>query len=586
MNSTPKTCIELNQITHQLKSIDEFGFSARVDLPAGVRGKGLLTLGTETLEIGFRVRENADGIAQCSFSNLSPTNSDLIKNFLRKRHRSLLEDAPNSLLDSDGPADDKQSEIGLAPQPEPPTNSDVSLPALVASNDPPANNSGTSIEPAANKWESSQSIQTSSPKTNSSAGYTPAVASEKASSQTVAPQAISQATVPQSADSQPPVPSPNTPDGYKAETIESVPNPPAPETVVTSTPATLAAAPEIASTPKSRQARSRSDATPSAIDTTTSTSDQSVSETDRVARPTKPTRRKLVLPLILMATGLCLIASYFYPGTNPRSPFASNRPGNISATETFLPVTVKAEGEVVELMVAKGDIVKKGDILMRLENQTLQGKKDQLAAQLATAKAENKALKRELSSIEKRIQSAGEKLSLDLAVAKSKLTAATENVEAAEMNFGRMKPAFDSGAITTLEFDSVRQAVLAAKANKVTAENAVKQIQFAQRSVKDNILILGERFDDEFGRLTSKIEIAAAKQNEVESALATADAQLANLNVKAPRDGRVSAVYRQVGELVKVADETVGLSFEADSEPHQHELNVEGAEADKVAAGM
>ena len=173
-------------------------------------------------------------------------------------------------------------------------------------------------------------------------------------------------------------------------------------------------------------------------------------------------------------------------------------------------------------------------------------------------------------------------------------------MEVAKANFDRMKPAFDSGAITTLEFEPARQQLVAAKANRMTAENAVDQIELSLSSVKENILIIGARFDDENGRLTSELEIAAAKQTEREAALAAANDQIANLNVKAPRDGTVAAVYRQVGELLKVAD--VGLSFEKDSPSssiekksvqnkpadtsQQNDVNSEEIVAEKVAAGL
>ena len=133
------------------------------------------------------------------------------------------------------------------------------------------------------------------------------------------------------------------------------------------------------------------------------------------------------------------------------------------------------------------------------------------------------------------------------------------------------------------------------------AENAIKRIQFAQNSAKDNILIQDGQFDDENGRLTSEVEIAAAELNEMEAALVAADNQLANLNVTAPRDGTVTAVYHQVGELVKIADETVQLSFDSNSSksltdeeplqdtpeatPRSNDVNVKGIAADKVAAG-
>ncbi|MDB2687214.1 efflux RND transporter periplasmic adaptor subunit [Mariniblastus sp.] len=253
--------------------------------------------------------------------------------------------------------------------------------------------------------------------------------------------------------------------------------------------------------------------------------------------------------------GLLVLAIYFLRARSSLSI------GNSALVGNHLPVNVKVEGEIVEMLVAEGDTVKEGDVLMRLNNPTMQVAKSQLTSQLETAKVKIKTLKKQLKNSEKRVAIAGEKLALDLLVAESEKEAAANFLEAAKINFDRMKPAVDSGAITTLEFEVVRQELLAAEANKMATENAVKQIEFAQASIKDNILIMGDRFDDENGRLTAELEIAEAEHREAQSALAAVSDQFANLNVTAPRDGTVYVVYRHVGEFVKMADETVGISF-------------------------
>ena len=172
------------------------------------------------------------------------------------------------------------------------------------------------------------------------------------------------------------------------------------------------------------------------------------------------------MPIILALTALSLIAAYFLRSPSSNRPSGFSFGGNSTSAESFLPVTVKADGQVVELLVAEGDAVKEGDVLMRLENQSMQSKKNQLAAQLTTAKAKIKSLKRQLNSNAKKIELASEKLALDLMVAKSKLAAAAKKVDLAKTNLDRMKPALNSGAITTLEFEEVRQELVSAEANK------------------------------------------------------------------------------------------------------------------------
>ena len=698
MNSTPKTAIKIDQIDYQLKSIDEFGFFARVDLPTGVRGKGLLTLGDDKLEVGFRVRENLGGSARCSFSNLSPSEVELIQNFLRKRHRGLLEGAPTAGDNSDLIEGDK-SLTGLTPKPESQSNTSDSLPSTDASTNqagnliPPSKEAAIEFnspgdqqppsvreipakpETAANQWETTKSIQPSPARIKNSARYIPPAGPQYSQSRTVAPRAVPQATDAQMTAGQNPTGAPVTPSApeFKVSTPDTKPpqtikpetikpdtlkpesftpkvsaskltdsTVPAIETVVTQTSVTpQASITEVVSTPEpsfqssvavenaassfvdASQASAsptpmvtaststtplptpRPETTQPAPDPATLSARRSKAAAVRAARradSARPNRQSMAIPIILALTGLSLIAYYFLRDPGPQGSFGLAPRGVSAATSNFLPVTVKADGEVVELLVAEGDIVKKGDVLMRLENSSMKAGKNKLAAELTTAKAKIKALKQQLKSNEKKIKIATAKLAFDLEVAKSDEDAAAKNVDLAKINLNRMKPALDSGAITTLEFDEVRQELVAAKASKMAAENKVKQIEFAQSSLKENILISGGQFDDDNGRLTSNLEIAAAEQKEMEAALVVANEQLANLNVKAPRDGTVSAVYRQVGELVKVADETIGLTFDSNSSrsltdgkpvqitpevnPHQNDLNVKGVEADKVATDM
>ena len=677
MNSTPESSIQIDQIAYKLESIDEYGFSARVDLPTGVRGKGLLTLGSDQLEVGFRVRENIDGSTRCSFSNLSPLDSKLIQSFLRKRHQGLLEGTPDIRSD-EKPAESNSGLRSFTPELESQSNIDGSSPATNASRSQSAESATPASEAPRQKTaakqeatggseikdgqsESATSIQSGSAKAENSARYIPAVAPRYTPSQTIAPQAVpqaapNQATAKQATEKPSPVPTPDAPPTVPFKIPESetpvqapithrAPAPTAPssktpprqkpvhESTASQTPASKktaakaiepktpilktpvhksvapqAAAPKaLATEPTSTPplAARRSEVLQPATEAPSLSDRRSNAASIRAARritSERPKRRSFAIPIIFALTGLSLLAAYFLRSSGPEQSSGFFSSGNSAATENFLPVTVRAEGEVVELLVSKGDTVKKGDLLMRLKNPSMQEKKDQLAAQLTTAEAKINVLKRQLNSNNKKIELASEKLKMDLAVAKSELAAAAKNVDIAKINLDRMQPAFESGAITTLEFEEVRQGLSAAKANKMTAENAVKQIEFAQIAVKNNFLIDGVRLNDDNGQLTSKLEISTAELNEMQTALVAADGQLANLNVTAPRAGTVSVVYRQVGELVKVADETIGLSFKAgssksltdrkshqtkpDDSSHQNDLNVEGPNASKVAAGM
>ena len=431
-SSSSKASIEIENISYQLVSIDEYSFTAEIDLPVGVGSHGVLTLGTDNLAVAFRVRETKDGIAKCSFANLSLANTATINNYLRKRQRGFIENT----LESRSYDELAQGLLGDMPM---------------------------SKEQASN----SETLHTESASTTNEIG--------------------SQAT-------------------------SKLPNTPKPQS-------------------HSSDANQKS-----------------------VAR--SGVRSMAMLLMTFAMVGLGILAIYFLRSRSTISIANSALVGN------YLPVNVKAEGEVIDLFVGEGDVVKAGDVLMQLKNPEMQSERAQCAARLATAKSKVATLKKQLATTKKRVKIAGKKLALDLTVAKSEMESADKLLEVAKINFERLKRALESGAVTENEFELVRQELLAAESNKTVAANAAKQIEFAQRSLKDNVLILGDRFDDEIGRLVAELEIAEAEREEFQKNLNIVNEQFQNLDVIAPRDGSVYVVYRQVGEFVKVADEMIGLSYE------------------------
>lgn len=474
MNTSSESSIEIDNVTYQLHSLDEFGFEASIDLASGLRSKGLLTLGLDKLGVAFRVRENKDGMTKCSFSNLSLSGAETIQKYLRKQQRGFIEGALD-LRSYDELADGL---VGAEPTFAPGTDiqKTAHLSASTASNGGAAN---------------SNEAQTTPPQETGSLPKSNQVVADSSTTNT---------------------PQTNTPQTTTSQTTS-----------------------------------------PTNVSASNVVSNHDGADSNNA----KAGIRSLAMLLMMFALiGLGILAFYFLRSRSTLSV------GNSALVGNYLPVNVKTEGEIIDLLVAEGDVVKEGDLLMRLKNPAMQMDQEQCVAKLNTAKSKVATLKKQLKNTEKRVAIAGKKLALDLVVAKSEVESAAKLYEVANLNFKRLKPAFETGAVTGTEFEVVRQELLAAEANKVTTQNVAKQIEFALESMKDNVLILGDRFDDEIGRLTAELEIAEAEQKEMQIAVNVANEQFENLNVRAPRDGTVYVTYRQVGEYVKVADQTIGLSFE------------------------
>jgi len=218
------------------------------------------------------------------------------------------------------------------------------------------------------------------------------------------------------------------------------------------------------------------------------------------------------------------------------------------------------EGEILEVNCAEGDFVRKGDLLYRLNSPALRIELEDCKSELTSADAKVVALERQLKGYDKKVEVAKRKLDIDLLVAKAEFEAISKQVEASEKIVHELAPHVRR-SIAQLEFNVANNEHLALKAQQASAESEVKLKEFARDASKDNILIIGERMDDEFGRLQAELDIAMAEKEHLQrKALILAD-QESQLEIRAPRDGFVFAVYRQCGEFVKTADETVALSY-------------------------
>ena len=279
----------------------------------------------------------------------------------------------------------------------------------------------------------------------------------------------------------------------------------------------------------------------------------------------------LVMALLFFAfIGLIILASVFLRARSSLTVSNSALVGN------YLPINAKAEGEITEVLVNAGDFVQKGDVLLRLSNQLLHEETMQFAAQARTAEAKANALRRQIAAFDERLKIASKKLDLDLEVARSELTSAEQDRMSTLAAYDRMKP-FVGGAITELELDEVETLMLAKDSLVVAKQNQVKQIEFSQVAAKSNILILGDRIDDEMGRLRAELEIAEAELVELSRFHELSKKRSKALEIVAPRDGHVYVAYRQVGEFVKVADELIALSYPGKSWAAGQVLNTQAS---------
>jgi len=295
-------------------------------------------------------------------------------------------------------------------------------------------------------------------------------------------------------------------------------------------------------------------------------------------------RRIIVIVLILAAAG-----AYFY-FSNRNNRIAHDRivvSGNIELTEVN--IAFKTAGRLVERAVDEGDVVKKGQLIARLDRDQLAAQRDREAAGLQSTIAQ-------LAQAETALAWQKENLAADLEQRKADLSAyqarllelkngsrpeeiqeGKASVESAQAEFDRAKRDWDRAQtlyknddISTAQYDQYRsrwegtdallkqakerQALVLAGPRAEQIEAAAAQVERARASIKmaeSNALEIKRREQELSFR---KSEIARAKAN-----LALIESQLDDTVAISPVDGVVLVKAADVGEVLAAGTTVVTI---------------------------
>lgn len=180
-------------------------------------------------------------------------------------------------------------------------------------------------------------------------------------------------------------------------------------------------------------------------------------------------------------------------------------------------VAPKIIGRVKELLVKRGDKVKEGDVLLRLEDEDLQ-------AQVRSAEAMVGTLQARLSEL--RTGSRPE----EIAAAKAMVASAEATLKSAELDFKRIESLAGKGAVSNQELDRAR------------ASRDVARARFDQEKKTAELVKIGPR--------TEEIAAAEAGLRQAEAQLEYAKTQLDYTVIRAPVSGTILEKLAELGELV------------------------------------
>ncbi|AHB04200.1 MULTISPECIES: HlyD family secretion protein [Pandoraea] len=244
---------------------------------------------------------------------------------------------------------------------------------------------------------------------------------------------------------------------------------------------------------------------------------------------TLPNAKQLMVSAlaVLVVIGLGWYGWKTYNHTGPGAGFASGN-GRIEATE--VDIATKLAGRVEAIYVKEGDFVKAGQVLAKMQIDTLNAQRDEARAQYQQAVTNVAAIQAQAAA----------RLS-DKATAEANVAAREAELDAAQRRLSRSETLSKEGASSVQELDDDRARVRSTRA-AVTAARA--QVAAAQSAVEAaNAQVTGAK---------STVQAAQATIHRIE-------ADITDSELRAPRDGRVQYRVAQPGEVLGAGGKVLNL---------------------------
>jgi HlyD family secretion protein len=231
-------------------------------------------------------------------------------------------------------------------------------------------------------------------------------------------------------------------------------------------------------------------------------------------------KKKFLLPLLVLIV-VAIAGAWAWKNSRPAKPEAGLVSGNGRIEATEVDVAAKMAGRIDEILVKEGDFVQTGQVLARMQIDTLN-------AQLREAQAAHQQTLTSVAQAQAQIAAR----QADGTAARAQVVQRESDLDAARRRLARSETLAQQGASSLQELDDdrarARNALAALDAAKAQVNAADAAVQAAQAT-------------------------GVGSQASVKAAAATIEriqADLADNELKAPRDGRVQFRLAQPGEVL------------------------------------
>jgi len=289
-------------------------------------------------------------------------------------------------------------------------------------------------------------------------------------------------------------------------------------------------------------------------------------------------KRKIIIPIILVLAAAGVAGAWWSGRWGRQDPNHLLVSGNIELTEVN--IGFKTAGRLIERTVDEGDLVKKGQLIARLDRDQLAAQRDSGAAALSSAQAQLAQAETSLEWQRATLAADIEQRRADLASSEARLAemrngsrpqevqeakaavdGAQSELERARKDWDRAQTLFKDDDISASQYDQYRNrwesaeaalkqareraALVLAGPRVEQVDGAAAQVEHARGALKmaeANVLELKRREQE---LATRRAEIERSRAN-----LAQVDAQLADTVAASPVDGVVLVKSADVGEVL------------------------------------
>ncbi len=234
-------------------------------------------------------------------------------------------------------------------------------------------------------------------------------------------------------------------------------------------------------------------------------------------------------------------------------------------------VTARVGGVVATLMVHDNQAVKKGDVILQLDDADLQAKLAQARADLQTAHAQAAGARSEQQVITATASggyrgaeamvsgstSAVQTADAQIAAARATLTRAEAELAKAERDLGRAKELVATDAIARQQLDTAQLARDAASAAVLQAQANITAAEEGKRTAESRVAEARARLSqsapvaEQIASARSNAALADARVASAEAAVRLAELQVSYTKVLAAADGLVTQLHAREGGLVQ-----------------------------------